>query len=499
MMRRVRGLFRSDGIRTRVANFTLILLLCLITGYVAVFYVTLQLSNNFSDMFRQSLLLESVNATLDSFQTNLESYLNTKDSDAFVAYMEDYNTLTTLRKDLGDKLSWREENLLAADISHILEAIQETGSRAIESKRGRDTPSYIAAFSEVQRYSGYVRDNVSRIRELEFNGNLRDYLQLSRRIEVLKGVFIAMTGVIVALSIVFIYDFTHRLTDPIEQLSDYAAAISRGNYSLPVSVSGAYREADLLSGALSDMARAIKANIAVLQEQAEMENRLRMSEIENLKMQNLLKNAEYTALQSQINPHFLFNTLNAGMQLANLEDADRTGEFMENLATMFRYNIQKLDNTVTLDEELESIRNYCSLMQVRFADMIRFEFNVEGQAQTVKMPPLILQPLVENSFIHGFKDMEEESLILVRVRFKADRAEVLIRDNGGGMSQEKVRQLNDSRFSQTGNGQDHAGHTTGLGLGNVYERLRYFYDRDDVMSVRSVARQFTEMQVNLYY
>ncbi len=498
-MKRIFSLFRSDGIRTRVANFTLILLLCLITGYVAVFYVTLQLSGNFSDMFRQSLLLESVNTTLDSYQSNLESYLNTKDSDAFVAYMEDSNTLTRLRGELGDSLSWREVKLLSANIGHMLEAIQETGSRAIESKRGRDTPSYISAFSEVQRDAGYVRDNISRIRELEFTRNLQDYLQLSRRIEVLKGVFIAMTGVIVALSIVFIYDFTHRLTDPIEQLSDYATAISQGNYSLPVAVTGAYREADLLSGTLSDMARSIKNNIDILQERAEMENRLRMSEIENLKMQNLLKNAEYTALQSQINPHFLFNTLNAGTQLANLEDAEKTGEFMENLATMFRYNIQRLDNTVTLEEELESVRNYCRLMQVRFADMIRYEFDVEGPVRQVKMPPLILQPLVENSFIHGFRDMEEAGGILVRVRFSDGRAVVLIRDNGNGMPAERVRQLNETRFSHSGNGSDHAGHTTGLGLGNVYERLRYFYDREDVMSVRSAAGQFTEMQVNLYY
>lgn len=106
---------------------------------------------------------------------------------------------------------------------------------------------------------------------------------------------------------------------------------------------------------------------------------------------------------------------------------------------------------------------------------------------------------MENSFIHGFRDMEEAGAILVRVRFSDGRAEVLIRDNGNGIAPDKVRQLNETRFSQSENGADHAGHTTGLGLGNVYERLRYFYDREDVMSVRSGAGQFTEMQVNLYY
>lgn len=498
-MKRIKRMFNGNGIRSRVTTFTLILLLCLVTGYMAVFFVTLQLSKNFSEMFRQSLVLDSVSTTLSSFQKNLEAYLNTKDSDAFVAYLEDYNKLSTLQSQLGQKLSWREEKLLAANISHMIDAIQESASGAIDSKRGRNTPSYIASFSDVQRYSSYVDEAISRIRELEFTGNLKDYLTLSQRIENLKLVFIAMTGVIIALSIVFIYDFTRRLTDPIEKLSDYAAAISRGNYGIPLTVTGAYREANLLSGALSDMARSIKANIDILQDRAEMENRLRMSEIENLKMQNLLKNAEYTALQSQINPHFLFNTLNAGMQLANLEDAEKTGEFMESLATMFRYNIQRLDNTVTLEEELENIRNYCHLMKVRFDDMIRFEFDVGSPTKTVKMPPLILQPLVENGFIHGFKDMEEAGLISVRVRQLKNSVQVLIRDNGNGISEEKVRLLNESRFSAEISGSDHSGHTTGLGLGNVYERLRYFYDREDVMSVRSVLGQYTEMQVNLYH
>ncbi len=497
-MGKIRGFLKSDGIRSRVANFTLILLLCLITGYIAVFYVTLQLSNNFSDMFRQSLVLESVTESLDSFQKNLESYLNTKDSDAFVAYLEDYNRLAGLRKELGDKLSWREEKLLASNIGNILDSLLQSASLAIDSKRGRNTPSYIEAFSSVQRYAGYVNADISRIRDLEFNGNLQDYLVLSKRIENLKGVFIAMTGVIVALSMVFIYDFTRRLTDPIEKLSRYAGEISRGNYSAALSTTGAYREADLLTKTLTDMARSIKSSIGELHDKAEMENRLRFSEIENLKMQNLLKNAEYTALQSQINPHFLFNTLNAGTQLAILEDAEKTGEFMENLAAMFRYNIQSLDNKVTLGDEIDNVRNYCQLMKVRFDDMIRFDFDIEGPVDTVKMPPLILQPLVENGFIHGFKNMEEAGAIMVQVRQFPDHVRVLIRDNGHGIPPEKVRRLNETGFRVEENASDHIGHTTGLGLGNVYERLRYFYDERDVLSVRSVEHQFTEMQVKLY-
>ncbi len=498
-MMHLRSFLKQNGVRSRVANFTMILLLCLITGYLAVFYVTLQLSNNFSEMFRQSLVLESVTKSLDSLQENLDRYLNTKDSDAFVAYMGDYNQLGLLRKELDGELSQREERLLALNIGNILESVLKSSSKAIESKRGRDTAGYIEAFGDVQRFSGYVNEDIGKIRDMEFKANLSDYLLLSKRIEKLKIVFIAMTIIIAALSIVFIYDFTRRLTDPIEALSDYAGEISKGHYGTAIECPGAYREADLLAKTLSDMAQSIKSYIGELQDKAEMENRLRSSEIENLKMQNLLKNAEYTALQSQINPHFLFNTLNAGMQLANLEDAEKTGEFMENLATMFRYNIQRLDNTVTLGEELESIRNYCQLMKVRFDDMIWVDFDIEGDVDSVKMPPLILQPLMENGFIHGFRDREEAGYISVNVRSFEDHIRVTIRDNGHGIPADRVRLLNESGFRLEQNGNSRTGHTTGLGLGNVYERLRYFYERDDVLSVRSVVNQFTEMQVKLYH
>ncbi len=497
-MVKIISFLKQDGVRSRVANFTMILLLCLVTGYLAVFYVTLQLSSNFNKMFQQSLVLESVTTSLDSLQKNLDSYLNTKDSDAFVAYMRDYNELGSLRSQLGGELSRREERILAINIGNILDEVLKSASRATDSKRGRNTPAYIKAFGEVQRYSGYVNENIGKIRDMEFNRNLKDYLLLSERIETLKIVFVCMTVVIVALSIVFIYDFTRRLTDPIEELSDYAGEISRGNYRATLSSSGAYREADLLGKTLTEMAWSIKNYIEELQDKAEMENRLRSSEIENLKMQNLLKNAEYMALQSQINPHFLFNTLNAGTQLANLEDAEKTGEFMENLAAMFRYNIQRLDNTVTLEEELESIRNYCRLMKVRFDDMIEVAFDIEGDLAAVKMPPLILQPLMENGFIHGFRDMEEIGLITVTVRQYPDHIRILIRDNGNGIPEDKVKQLNEEGFRHDQSGAEHSGHTTGLGLGNVYERLRYFYDHEDVLSVRSVEHQYTEMQVKLY-
>jgi len=493
------ALLRGRGIRTRVARFTLVLLLSLVIGYVAVFFVTLQISANFNQMFRQSLQLEDLSKTLDSFEKHLESYLDTKDSDSFVAYLKESEQLETFRNSFGGDLSYREEQLLSHNIGNILDEYLNQASQAIDAKRARNTSRYIESFNRVHQLSGYINQIIERIRALEFKGNIQDYLLLSARINEVKVVFLLMTVVFVALSIVFILDFTRKLIAPIEKLSQYAGEISRGNYEVHIETVRSYREADLLSSTFSDMARSIRDAINALMEHAQMEGRLRDAEIDKLRMQNQLRQAELMALQSQINPHFLFNTLNAGMQLAYLEDAEKTGEFMDCLARMFRYNIQSLSNTVILKDESDNVSNYYRLMKVRFDDMIQFNIHMEPETLSVTMPPLVLQPLIENAMIHGFRDREEVGIIDIVSERIPEGIQVTVKDNGRGISPAKVEEMNRMQFQKNSMTHEQEGHTTGLGLANVYERLKRFYGREDVLWVESEEGQSTTMILKLYW
>jgi two-component system sensor histidine kinase YesM len=215
-------------------------------------------------------------------------------------------------------------------------------------------------------------------------------------------------------------------------------------------------------------------------------------------MQTLLNKAELQSLQSQINPHFLFNTLNAGVQLAMMEEADRTSFFLENLAAVFRYNVRPLDKEVTLFEEMGSVRAYIDLMRVRFGDMIQFKIIIEDQ-QVLQMmvPPLILQPIVENACIHGIGEKEEGGSILIHL-YKDEDNVIEVVDNGVGMSADTINRI----FQKSAKGEimdecQTEGHTTGIGISNVIQRLRIYFKRDDVIHIVSAEGEGTRVIIRI--
>ena len=197
-------------------------------------------------------------------------------------------------------------------------------------------------------------------------------------------------------------------------------------------------------------------------------------------MEAHLKDAQLKYLQAQINPHFLFNTLNAGAQLAMMEGADRTYEYVQVMAEFFRYNVKKGSKTVTIGEEIELVDNYIYILNVRFSGDILYEKEIDSSLMNVKMPSMILQPIVENCVNHGIRDMMGEGCIKMKVYRQDDKACISIEDNGIGMSQEMIDGLL--------NGTPIAGtkkESNGIGMDNVIARLKLFVGDDDVIHIES--------------
>ena len=201
-------------------------------------------------------------------------------------------------------------------------------------------------------------------------------------------------------------------------------------------------------------------------------------------MQNRMKEAELRSLQAQINPHFLFNTLNAGAQLAMMEGADKTTEFIQNMADFFRYNIKSIDKDASLREELELVDKYIYILNVRFDGEIHFHKDTDGTLDNTRVPSMILQPIVENAVNYGIRNIEREGHIYLKTYRKGDLVYISIADNGVGMSQDKIEQI------LTGDGiaaDPDKNDSNGIGLGNVIERVRIFTGREDVMEILSAG------------
>jgi len=199
-------------------------------------------------------------------------------------------------------------------------------------------------------------------------------------------------------------------------------------------------------------------------------------------MENSLKESQLIFLQSQINPHFLYNTLNAGAQLAMMEGAEKTTLFIENLADFFRYSVKHTGQTSSLADEISQVETYLHIINVRFSGEIQYVKRVEGHVERVTLPGVILQPIVENAINHGLRDVKWEKRIEIAALEEEERILVTVTDNGKGMTSEEIEAvLIGQPMAIEMDGQQHRG----TGLKNVIERLRIYYGLHDVFEIKS--------------
>ena len=193
-----------------------------------------------------------------------------------------------------------------------------------------------------------------------------------------------------------------------------------------------------------------------------------LEELGKLETEKRLEMIKLELLKSQINPHFLFNTLNVISGMAKLEEAETTEKMILALSSLFRYNLKTPEQSVPLAKELKVVADYMYLQQMRFGERIRYELNCKVEQELVMVPAFTFQPLVENAIIHGVSPKEEGGSIRIVVRQKEMRLHIVIGDDGIGMTEEELQQLK-SRLKT-----DDARHS-GIGLGNVYRRITAMY------------------------
>lgn len=493
-MVKFKGLLLHNTLKRKVFTFIMVILICFLSGFLYTFYTTFKVNQQINEMFTTSIELDKMNNHMEQFEMALESYLASKSSDSFVTYLDNYNALLSISNVINDPVKGDSSSLQMRNIGKLLNAYLEVSEDAIEYKRGRNTERYLFAYSEMLTIGSYIEQKVQKLERYDFKINLENYMQLTSKFSEIQMNLIVIVVLLVILSLFFVFSFSTNVTSPIIELSKRAEDIAGGIYTFERKKEKHFKEAEVLKDTFYDMANHIQEYITELEDKVETENKLRLSETEKLKMQYSLNQAELMALQSQINPHFLFNTLNAGMQLAIIEDADRTAFFLENLSSLFRYNIQSLQNKVRLDQEYDNARKYYELMRVRFGDQFYFEFEIEDAVKDFEMPPLILQPIIENALIHGFKNKTEAGRIHVQARLIDNNVQVEIIDNGEGIEYSEIIRLNQGDFTRLA---DRGGHTTGLGLGNVYERLRHFFEVEHLMHFDSVVSQYTKVTLTL--
>ena len=423
------------------------------------------------EVYVSNVSLNELAQALDYVQDSMESYLNTKSSEAMEAYYRSDQQYRQLQEGLTDRAADNEILLTEKNIRSLSETYLELAASVIQAKRGRNVERYGALYEDARLLYEEIHTFIYSLNNEQFKDNSRNYQALMNSLRNMELTSVVILLLVQLVNVSLIIVSTRAITKPLQHLAAVADEVAGGNFEVEQIPVQSMDEVGIVTGAFNQMVGNIREYICRLQQTMERENQLMERE---LMMQSHLKDAQLKYLQAQINPHFLFNTLNAGAQLAMMEDARRTGEFLENMAAFFRYNVRRNDQDATLAEEIRLVDNYIYILNVRFSGEILFSREVDEGVLKVRVPSMILQPLVENAVNYGIRNIEREGRIELSVYWQDGNICISVWDNGAGMEPERIRQVLAGEVKETEPGSS----SNGVGMHNVMERLRlYFHGR----------------------
>ena len=256
---------------------------------------------------------------------------------------------------------------------------------------------------------------------------------------------VACIGVIIVLSILISF----RISKPIKALIRSMEQVERGNFDIKVNIPS-YDE-------IGSLGR--KFNIMVA--------KIRELMIQNVREQELKRKIELQALQAQINPHFLYNTLDSIIWMAESRRHEEVVMMVSSLAKLFRLTISRGDEIVPIETEIEHITHYLIIQKMRYRDRLDFEIDVPAELLPYQTVKLLLQPLVENSIYHGIKNRRGKGVVRIAARKEKERILLQVIDNGVGMDRARVARLLDRACPDAKSG--------GVGVRNVDERIKLYF------------------------
>ena len=320
---------------------------------------------------------------------------------------------------------------------------------------------YVERMYAVMDQQDYLAEYALRLTQATLEQENTTYSSHATRLQRLPWLYFGLLAAAVALMLLLIRVLNRAVVQPLLRLAQASRSIAGGDYTgadLPMHSGD---EVGQLTGTFNRMKHAMAEHLSTL-------NALHREEVRNLALEKDLEHTRLEVLKSQVNPHFLFNTLNMISCMARLEDASTTDQMIVHLGSLFRHNLRTKQQEVTLEEELDGLEDYIYLQQMRFDGRITVEKKIEADPAAVRLPSFTLQPIVENAFSHGLKSCEEGGRILLRGWMQGRTLILTVADNGRGMTPAELDALQEKIAQSERTGRS-------IGLGNISRRITMLY------------------------
>ena len=286
--------------------------------------------------------------------------------------------------------------------------------------------------------------------------------------------FIVFVILLIIFIVILINSYiSFRVTNPIRELEKSVKELEEGNLDADIYMGGSY-EVQHLGKSVQDMKFRIKGLMQDIVNEHEEKRK-----------------SEFDSLQAQINPHFLYNTLDIIVWQIENEKQSEAVHTVTALARFFRLSLGKGKNIVTVRDEIDHVKNYLMIQHMRFKNKFDYEFDIAEDVLELPSLKLMLQPLVENAIYHGMEFMDGDGMIMVKAWRKEDELYLSVADNGLGMTEDKVEMILTGK-STSGNGRG-----SGIGVKNVNERIKLYFGEAYGLTIDSEPDEGTTVIIHL--
>lgn len=473
------------------------IMLCVFTFLIAmsvILLVTMKLTFSsveiLGDSYNSNTELNYFSQTLAQTEKALETYLNYHTFESIDNFYSNRAKVEEFMQHMQKLPSTNEVIQKEYIVYQLALSFVTYSSKAVGARRANNSEEIAFYYKKTSDNYNILLAQLLELNKLLLQENAEKYENNHDNIVYTTKVGFFFFFVFAFLALVILYLSITTIIQPLKKISAVAHRVSKRDFDVPLFNISTNDEIGSICTAFDRMIISIREYIDTIWEKAHTEAELKEKEIE---MQALYTDAQLRALQNQINPHFLFNTLNTGAQLAMMENADKTCYFLEQVADFFRYNIQQEKKTATIDEELGLVDNFVYIMKVRFGNRLDFEKEIPVQTFKEEIPVMTLQPLVENCIKHGLKNKKVKVILSIQTEEKY--IVISISDNGSGIPDQikenvflavenETTKLPEQILNQNNVLEDQRQHT-GTGLINVFLRLKLYFHRNDIFDITS--------------
>lgn len=326
---------------------------------------------------------------------------------------------------------------------------------------------------KLQRTLFYIEQYVNILQNALFDESQQNFAKTVAEFDFVRMMIFIFIIIVTMIIIRLIVVFANKFTSPIRRLADLSTKIASGDLDVPI-IPVPIRYGDeicVLSDAFNKMSKSIKNMVDNLQQKSVLEKKLHEEELAKETAQVALKQAQLISLQSQIKPHFLFNTLNTIQRQAELEDALQTQNLIHSLAALFRFNLLSHQQLVTVEQEVNAVQEYVKLQQKRFGSRIKFVLKIQTDISKLTIPPFMLLTFVENAICHGLEPKIEGGFVCLNIKLRNNNVLYRILDTGIGMESKDRLLTNTEEFDNP----NFDGSVHGVGIKNIMYRLHLLY------------------------